>query len=70
MEKAKVASCLLCDVGMKLDISGGEPFLNPKYSEEVCKEELNLKSISVVCSGSNVSYVTEKWIISVTPMTV
>lgn len=45
----------------KLNISGGEPFLNAKYIGEVfkyCKEELRLESTSVVCNGSKV---TEKW---------
>jgi radical S-adenosyl methionine domain-containing protein 2 len=46
---------------LKLNISGGEPFLNAKYIGEVfkfCKEELQLESTSVVCNGSKV---TEKW---------
>jgi radical S-adenosyl methionine domain-containing protein 2 len=62
MDKAKVALRLLCEAGMKkLNISGGEPFLNPKYIGEIfkfCKEELNLESTSVVCNGSKV---TDKW---------
>jgi len=62
MDKAKTALRLLAEAGMKkLNISGGEPFLNPKYIGEVfkfCKEELNLESTSVVCNGSKV---TEKW---------
>lgn len=46
---------------LKLNISGGEPFLNAYYIGEVfkfCKEELQLESTSVVCNGSKV---TEKW---------
>lgn len=62
LDKAKVGLRLLCEAGMKkLNISGGEPFLNPKYIGEVfkfCKEELNLESTTVVCNGSKV---TEKW---------
>jgi len=53
---------MLADAGMrKLNISGGEPFLNAKYIGEIfkfCKEELKLESTSVVCNGSKV---TEKW---------
>jgi len=59
MDKAKTALRLLAEAGMKkLNISGGEPFLNPKYIGEVfkfCKEELNLESTSVVCNGSKVT---------------
>ena len=46
---------------LKLNISGGEPFLNAKYIGEVfkfCKEELQLESTTVVCNGSKV---TKKW---------
>ena len=63
LEKAKTVLRLLSEAGMKkLNISGGEPFLNPKYIGEVfkfCKEELALESTSVVCNGSKV---TEKWL--------
>lgn len=62
LEDAKTALRLLREAGMKkLNISGGEPFLNPKYIGEVfkfCKEELNLESTSIVCNGSKV---TESW---------
>jgi len=62
MEKARAGLRLLSEAGMrKLNISGGEPFLNAKYIGEVfkyCKEELRLESTSVVCNGSKV---TEKW---------
>lgn len=54
---------MLADEGMKkLNISGGEPFLAPKFIGEVfrfCKEELHLESCSVVNNGSKV---TEKWL--------
>lgn len=46
----------------KINISGGEPFLNPAYIGEVfrfCKTELKLESTSVVNNGSKVS---EKWL--------
>jgi radical S-adenosyl methionine domain-containing protein 2 len=63
MDKAKIGLRFLCEAGMKkLNISGGEPFLNPRYIGEIfkfCKEELNLESTSVVCNGSKV---TEKWV--------
>ncbi|KAG8903292.1 Radical S-adenosyl methionine domain-containing protein 2 [Tulasnella sp. 403] len=62
LEKAKVGLKLMADAGMrKLNISGGEPYLNAGYIGEVfryCKEELKLESTSVVCNGSKV---TEKW---------
>ncbi|KAG9312447.1 hypothetical protein JVU11DRAFT_6831 [Chiua virens] len=62
-DDAKRALRLLADAGMKkLNISGGEPFLQAKYIGEVfkyCKRELGLESCSVVCNGSKV---TEKWL--------
>ncbi len=63
LDKAKRALRMLADAGMKkLNISGGEPFLQPQYIGEVfkfCKEELHIESCSVVCNGSKV---TEKWL--------
>lgn len=63
MDQAQRALRLLADAGMKkLSISGGEPFLEPKYLGEVfkyCKEELCIESCSVVSNGSKV---TEKWL--------
>ncbi|KAH0835549.1 hypothetical protein J3R83DRAFT_9252 [Lanmaoa asiatica] len=63
LDEAKHALRLLADAGMKkLNISGGEPFLQPRYIGEVfkyCKEELHLESCSVVNNGSRV---TEKWL--------
>jgi radical S-adenosyl methionine domain-containing protein 2 len=54
---------MLVEAGMKkLNISGGEPFLHPRYIGEVfkfCKEELRIESCSVVNNGSKV---TEKWL--------
>ncbi|KAG8997598.1 Radical S-adenosyl methionine domain-containing protein 2 [Tulasnella sp. JGI-2019a] len=62
LNQGKAGLRLLVQAGMKkLNISGGEPFLNPRYIGEVfkfCKEELRLESCSVVCNGSKV---TEKW---------
>ncbi|KIK97541.1 hypothetical protein PAXRUDRAFT_214771 [Paxillus rubicundulus Ve08.2h10] len=63
LEEAKRGLRLLADAGMKkLNISGGEPFLQPRYIGEVfkyCKEELAIEACSVV---SNSSKVTEKWL--------
>ncbi|CAE6469507.1 unnamed protein product [Rhizoctonia solani] len=63
LDQAKEGLRALVDAGMrKLNISGGEPFLNPTYIGEVfkfCKEELGLESTSVVNNGSKV---TEKWL--------
>jgi radical S-adenosyl methionine domain-containing protein 2 len=63
LEDAKRGLRMLVDAGMrKLNISGGEPFLQPKYIGEVfkfCKEELHIESCSVVNNGSKV---TEKWL--------
>ncbi|KAG9108948.1 Radical S-adenosyl methionine domain-containing protein 2, partial [Ceratobasidium sp. 392] len=63
LDQAKDGLRVLVDAGMrKLNISGGEPFLNPTYIGEVfkfCKTELNLESTSVVNNGSKV---TEKWL--------
>ncbi|KAI9566192.1 hypothetical protein HD554DRAFT_2278770 [Boletus coccyginus] len=63
LEDAKRGLRMLVDAGMKkLNISGGEPFLQPRYIGEVfkyCKEELHVESCSVVNNGSKV---TEKWL--------
>ncbi|KAG8681886.1 Radical S-adenosyl methionine domain-containing protein 2, partial [Ceratobasidium sp. 394] len=63
LDQAKEGLRALVDAGMrKLNISGGEPFLNPTYIGEVfkfCKTELKLESTSVVNNGSKV---TEKWL--------
>ncbi|KIJ19619.1 hypothetical protein PAXINDRAFT_161168 [Paxillus involutus ATCC 200175] len=63
LDKAKRALRLLADAGMqKLNISGGEPFLQPRYIGEVfkfCKEELKIESCTIVNNGSKV---TEKWL--------
>jgi radical S-adenosyl methionine domain-containing protein 2 len=63
LEDAKRGLRMLADAGMKkINISGGEPFLQPRYIGEVfkfCKEELGIESCSVVNNGSKV---TEKWL--------
>jgi radical S-adenosyl methionine domain-containing protein 2 len=63
IDEAKRGLRLLADAGMvKLNISGGEPFLKPEFIGEIfrfCKEELCLESCSVVNNGSKV---TEKWL--------
>lgn len=63
LDEAKHALRLLADAEMKkLNISGGEPFLQPRYIGEVfkyCKDELHLQSCSVMNNGSRVA---EKWL--------
>lgn len=63
LDEAKRALTLLREAGMrKLNISGGEPFLQPTFIGEIfrfCKEELQLESTSIVNNGSKV---TEKWL--------
>ncbi|KAI0313698.1 hypothetical protein OF83DRAFT_1140203 [Amylostereum chailletii] len=63
LEKAKEGLRLLAAAGMKkLNISGGEPFLEPKFIGEIfkfCKEELKLEGTGVICNGSKV---TEQWL--------
>lgn len=47
---------------VKLNISGGEPYLQPDFIGEIfrfCKNELHLESCTVVTNGSKV---TEKWL--------
>jgi radical S-adenosyl methionine domain-containing protein 2 len=63
IDEAKRGLRLLADAGMvKLNCSGGEPFLKPEFIGEIfryCKEDLRLESCSVVNNGSKV---TEKWL--------
>ncbi len=63
IDEAKRGLRLLAAAGMvKLNISGGEPYLQPDFIGEVfrfCKIELHLESCSVVTNGSKV---TEKWL--------
>ena len=63
IDEAKRGLRLLADAGMvKLNISGGEPYLQPEFIGEVfrfCKNELRLESCTVV---TNRSKVTEKWL--------
>lgn len=63
LDDAKRALRLLREAGMqKLNISGGEPFLQPTFIGEIfrfCKEELHLDSTSIV---NNASKVTERWL--------
>ncbi|KAH7886728.1 radical SAM enzyme [Phlebopus sp. FC_14] len=63
LDEAKRGLRLLAEAGMKkLNISGGEPFLQPRYIGEIfrfCKEDLRIESCSVVNNGSKV---TEKWL--------
>ncbi|KUJ11894.1 radical SAM enzyme [Mollisia scopiformis] len=54
---------LLAEAGMKkMNFSGGEPFLYPKYLGALCrycKEDLQLESVSIISNGTKV---TEKWL--------
>ena len=63
IDEAKRGLRLLAAASMvKMNISGGEPYLQPDFIGEVfrfCKEELHLESCSVVTNGSKV---TEKWL--------
>jgi radical S-adenosyl methionine domain-containing protein 2 len=63
IERAKHGLRLLADAGMKkLNISGGEPFLEPEFIGEIfryCKVELKLESCTVVNNGSKV---TREWL--------
>ncbi|KZP24729.1 radical SAM enzyme [Athelia psychrophila] len=63
IDEAKEGLRLLAVAGMqKMNISGGEPFLQAAFIGELfryCKEELHIESCSVVCNGSKV---TEKWL--------
>ncbi|XP_065657871.1 S-adenosylmethionine-dependent nucleotide dehydratase RSAD2-like isoform X2 [Hydra vulgaris] len=66
LDKAKYGLQLLVDNGMeKINFSGGEPFLyqGGRFLGELiryCKDELKIKSVSVVTNGSKV---TEQWMI-------
>ncbi|RDB14720.1 Radical S-adenosyl methionine domain-containing protein 2 [Hypsizygus marmoreus] len=59
LEKAKHGLSLLHDAGMKkINISGGEPFLNPKFLGEIikfCKDDFGLESTGIICNGSKVT---------------
>ena len=63
LDDAKRGMAMLAAAGMrKMNISGGEPFLQARFIGEIfkyCKEELGLESCSVVNNGSKV---TEKWL--------
>ena len=60
---AKRGLKILADAGMKkINISGGEPFLQAKYLGEIiryCKADLRVESTGIICNGSKV---TEKWL--------
>ncbi|RIA87181.1 radical s-adenosyl methionine domain-containing protein 2 [Glomus cerebriforme] len=55
---AKLVLKKLANEGMKkINFAGGEPFLYPKYLEELirfCKQELMLESVSIVSNGSKI----------------
>ncbi|KAK6513061.1 hypothetical protein TWF506_009224 [Arthrobotrys conoides] len=61
--EAKRGLLLLKQAGMrKLNIAGGEPFLNPKFLSQILqysKEELGLESISIISNGSKIR---EDWL--------
>lgn len=63
LDEAKRGLRLLAEAGMKkINISGGEPFLKPKFLGEIikfCKKDLNIESTGIICNGSKV---TEKWL--------
>ncbi|KLO14749.1 radical SAM enzyme [Schizopora paradoxa] len=63
LEEAKRGMAMLAAAGMKkMNISGGEPFLQARFIGELfkyCKEDLGIESCSVVNNGSKV---TEKWL--------
>ena len=56
IEKAIEGLKLLKEYGVKkINFAGGEPFLYPKYLEElirVCKEDLKIEKISIITNGS------------------
>lgn len=58
LDDAKRGLRLLAEAGMKkINISGGEPFLNPKFLGEIikfCKVDLKLESTGIICNGSKV----------------
>ncbi|KAF8651912.1 hypothetical protein AX16_004557 [Volvariella volvacea WC 439] len=59
LEMAKHGLTLLAQSGMKkLNISGGEPFLHPKFIGELikfAKKDLGLESTGIICNGSKVT---------------
>lgn len=63
LDDAKRGLELLAKAGMaKLNISGGEPFLNPEFLGEIimyAKKDLKLESTGIICNGS---MVTLKWL--------
>lgn len=63
LDEAKRGLRLLAEAGMKkINISGGEPFLKPKFLGEIikfCKVDLGLESTGIICNGSKV---TDKWL--------
>jgi len=53
---------MLAEAGMKLNISGGEPFLEDKSLGDIIKfskVKLGLESTRIICNGSKV---TEGWL--------
>ncbi|GES75049.1 radical S-adenosyl methionine domain-containing protein 2-like [Rhizophagus clarus] len=60
IEDSKYALKKLADAGMKkINFAGGEPFLYPKYLEELmryCKLVLKVESVSIVSNGSKIKY--------------
>ncbi|KAF3275201.1 hypothetical protein TWF970_006923 [Orbilia oligospora] len=63
IDEAKRGLLLLQQAGMrKLNIAGGEPFLNPKFLSQILqysKEVLDLESISIISNGSKIR---ENWL--------
>lgn len=64
LDDAKKGLKLLRDAGMqKINFSGGEPFLKPKFLGQLvryCKDDLHMQSVSIVSNGSKIK---EKWFI-------
>ena len=62
IDDAKRGLRLLKEAGLrKLNIAGGEPFLQPKFVGEIiryCKETLKVESVSIVSNGSKIQ---EAW---------
>lgn len=63
LDEAKRGLAKLAAAGMKkINISGGEPFLQPRFIGEIiryCKRGLKLESTGIICNGS---LVTERWL--------